>query len=149
MARHINDAGLSLIREFEGLRLEPYYDVAGKLTIGYGHLIRNGEKFDTITQAQAIELLKQDVLSTEVCVERWVRVSLTDNQFGALVCFAYNVGVTAFYKSSLLADLNGGHYDRVPAHLLSWDHAGGREVEGLKRRRTAEGNLWSTPDASA
>ncbi len=148
MARHINEAGLDLLCSFEGLRLEPYHDIVGKLTIGYGHLIRPGEKFDTITKEQAVNLMQGDLSPTENCVERFVHVTLTDHQFSALVCFAYNVGVGAFYKSSLLADLNAGHHDRVPALLLAWDHAGGKVVEGLERRRAAEGALWSTQDAA-
>lgn len=71
-----------------------------------------------------------------------VTVPLSQNQFDALVSFAFNVGATAFQGSTLLSVLNQGNYDDVPSQMLRWNRAGGRVLRGLTRRRTAEGELF-------
>lgn len=70
-------------------------------------------------------------------------VPVNDNQFSALVCFAFNVGLYAFSRSSLLHLLNRGWYAQVPAQLMRWTKAGGKEWDGLVRRRRDECALWS------
>lgn len=131
-------AGLAHLKTFEGLRLQPYQDVAGKWTIGYGHLIKAGEYFDTITEAQAAQLLNDDANTAEDAVNSLVKVPLTQSQFDALVSFVYNVGVGAFRRSTLLRLLNAGDYAGAAAQLPLWRNAGGRVVQGLVNRRAAE-----------
>lgn len=143
MARKINAAGVALLRSFEGEVLHVYKDEGGKDTIGIGHLIKPGEHFTTITHDEALTLLDQDVSPVELEVEKLVKVPLTDNQFSALVCFAFNVGCGALAGSTLLHELNVGLYARVPIRLAVWDHVDGAVSDGLKRRRAAEAALWT------
>lgn len=145
MPRPINQAGLDLVKHFEGLSLEAYRCPAGVLTIGYGHTqgVRDGER---ITEAEADELLARDLEYVGEHVERLMRVHLGDNQYAALCSWAFNVGIGAVIDSTLRELLNAGDYDAVPAQLIRWTKAtvGGRKVElpGLVRRRAAEVALW-------
>lgn len=138
--------GLLMIERFEGLRLEPYRDVAGKLTIGIGHLIKPHERFAKITVDEARALLAADCVRCEQAIERHVRHPLNQGQFDVLVSWAFNVGIGALADSTLVRELNDGHVERVPEQLLRWCKArvGGRVVvvEGLFRRRQAEAEAW-------
>lgn len=138
----INQAGLSLIKEFEGLRLEAYQDIVGVWTIGYGHTGPEVVKGKIITTAQAEELLAKDVEKFEVGVRKLVPPSCTTNQFSALVCFSYNVGLGALGKSTLLKKLVAGDITGAAEEFLKWNKAGGKEVAGLTRRRVAERSLF-------
>ena len=142
--RSVNDAGIIVLREFEGLRLEAYRCPAGVLTIGYGHT-RNVMEGLVIDHAQALRFLDEDVRDAEEAVEANVTVPLNDNQFSALVCFVFNLGETNFRGSTLLRLLNRGWYDQVPAQLMCWNRAGGEVMSGLTRRRAAEARLWDEP----
>ncbi|WP_208438397.1 lysozyme, partial [Bartonella vinsonii] len=96
-----------------------------------------------ITQKQAEEILCEDLKQFEKTVEEAVKVSLTDEQFAALVSFCYNVGTKAFCKSTLLKKLNKGDYESVPAELQRWNKIGGKPLKGLANRRAAEAGLWA------
>jgi len=137
----INASGLKLIKEFEGLRLKAYRCPAGVLTIGYGHTggVREGQ---VLTQEEAEELLKKDLLVFERGVRNYVKVPLTDNQFSALVSFSYNVGLGAFGKSTLLRKLNARDYNGAATEFAKWNKGGGKVLLGLTRRRTAEKELF-------
>lgn len=145
--RHINAAGLDLIREFEGCRLEAYKDAVGVWTIGYGSTGPHVRPGMVISQAKADRLLRADLERFEQGIEALVTVPLTDNEFAALVCWSYNVGLGAAESSTLIRVLNEGDYDAVPVELLRWNMAGGRVLNGLIRRRKAEAALWSTQPA--
>src|ERR1700722_5665933 len=142
--RRTNAAGIALIKNYEGLHLTPYLCPAKVWTIGYGHsrTVRAGMK---ITPDQADQLLDDDLRLAERAVQRLVTVPLNDNQFSALVSFAYNVGIANFESSPLLALLNRGWYEQVPAQLTRWDRGGGEPLGGLARRRAAEARLWNMP----
>ncbi|MDR3425303.1 MAG: lysozyme [Alphaproteobacteria bacterium] len=142
LTRQINQDGVDLIKEFEGLHLTPYLCPGKIWTIGYGHT-RTVCAGMRITQAQAEQLLDEDLSLYERAVVRLVTVPLSDNQFSALVCFVFNVGVGNFESSTLLKLLNRGWYEQVPAQLMRWNHAGGEVFGGLARRRAAEGRLWN------
>ena len=139
----INQAGIDLIKEFEGLSLKAYKCLAGKWTIGYGHTLIAKEGM-SITKEQAEDLLRTDLSYFEKSVERLVTVPLTDNEFSALVCFVFNIGVANFERSTLLKLLNRGWYEQVPAQLMRWNKVNGESVGGLSRRRSAEAKLWNT-----
>ena len=141
-ARRTNQDGIDLIKQFEGLHLTPYLCPGRIWTIGYGHTrtVRAGL---VITQAQADTMLDEDLRLFERAVLRLVRVPLSDNQFSALVCFAFNVGVGNLESSTLLKLLNRGWYEQVPAQLMRWNRANGEVYGGLSRRRAAEGRLWN------
>jgi len=139
-----NQAGLDLIKEFEGLHLTPYLCPAKIWTIGYGHT-RTVSAGMRITPEQAEDLLKDDLGLAERGVARLVAVQLNENQFSALVSFAFNIGLGNFERSTLLQLLNRGWFEQVPTQLLRWNRVNGEVMGGLSRRRSAEGALWATP----
>lgn len=139
--RHINQAGLDLIKEFEGLELEAYLCPAGVWTIGYGST-DGVQRGDRITAAEAENLLRKDVDRFESAVAEMVKVALSDNQFAALVSFAFNCGSEALRGSTLLRLLNTGDYQGAAAQFLRWTRAGETELPGLVRRRNAERELF-------
>jgi lysozyme len=102
----ISQNGLDLIKQHEAFRAEPYLCPARKLTIGYGHVILPGEKFTSITSQQAEELLCKDVALTEICINKYVKAPLTQNQFDALASFIFNIGRRNFLTSTMLKELN-------------------------------------------
>jgi lysozyme len=133
----INAAGLQLIESFEGLRLQSYQDSVGVWTIGYGHTlgVKAGQ---TITQQQAQAFLQQDLGVAETAVNK-LGLTLTDNQFAALVSFTFNLGAGNLNKL-----MNQG-LAAAPDRILLFDHAGGKQLPGLTRRRQAERALFLTP----
>ncbi|MFC4728142.1 glycoside hydrolase family protein [Coralloluteibacterium thermophilus] len=138
----ISDAGIDLIKGFEGLRLTSYQDSAGVWTIGYGHTGPEVGPGQTITQAQAEALLRQDVGWAENAVRNNVQVPLGQGQFDALVSFTFNVGAGAFGGSTLLQKLNAGDYAGAQNEFGRWIHAGGQVLPGLVNRRAAEAELF-------
>lgn len=140
--RKTNQAGVDLIKGFEGLRLAPYKDPVGLLTVGYGHLVKPGEQFGTLTEAEAEDLLRNDLRDAESAVERLVKVPLTDNQHAALVSFTFNCGGGNLEKSTLLKKLNAKDYAGAGFEFLKWNKAGGKILAGLVRRRRAEMELF-------
>jgi lysozyme len=136
-----SEAGITLIKNFEGFSAKAYKCPAGKITIGYGHTAPELTMKDTITRARAEEILKSDVKWAEAAVNK-VTVPLTQNQFDALVALVFNIGAAAFAKSTLLKLLNKGQYDSVPAQLARWNKIGKESSPGLTRRRQAEADMW-------
>ena len=143
---NISSNGLALVKEFEGLRLTSYKCPANVWTIGYGHTSAAGDpkvKAEmVITKEEADQILKRDMDQYEEGVRRLVKVKINQGQFDALVDFAYNAGVGALEKSTLLKKVNAGKFSEVPAEFMKWTKGGGRELPGLVRRRRAEVKLW-------
>jgi lysozyme len=137
-----SENGISLIKGFEGFSSKPYPDVAGFLTIGYGHKINPGELFAEITEDQGEALLRTDLRSTEVAVNELVSVSLTQNQFDALVSFTFNLGRGRLAESTLLKLLNSGNYDGAAGQFERWAFVGLTKNAALVRRRQAEQTLF-------
>ncbi len=154
MARNINKPGVDLVKEMEGFYPDAYRCPAGVWTIGYGHTagVSPGQK---VTKQQAEQLLREDLDGSAAAVERLISVPLTDNQFAALVSFTFNVGEGNLATSTLRRKLNTGDYNAVPSQLSVWvmatDPATGkkRPLNGLVRRRAAEGQLWLKPEGAA
>jgi lysozyme len=143
-----NDAGINLIKEFEGLRTTAYRDVAGIWTVGYGH-IRDVVEGMVVSVERAVGLLKDDLKATEEGVTRAIgNVPTTPNQFAAMVALAFNIGVNAFKNSTVLREHLAGNNDQSAQAFLMWDKAtiNGKltPVAGLKRRREAEAELYMT-----
>lgn len=137
--RHVTQEGIGLIKRFEGFSPTVYICPAGYPTIGYGHLVREAEKYEQgITQAEAEELLCRDVHAAESAVLRLIAVPLTDGQFDALVSFTFNLGAGALQRSTLRRKVNRKAHSEVPEQFMRWVWAGGRRLPGLARRRTAE-----------
>ena len=143
-----SENGLALIRSFEGLRLNAYKCLAGVVTIGYG--TTKGVKMgDSVTKAEAESMLCDDVQRFVDHIEALVTVPLNQNHIDALASFVYNVGPTAFAKSTLLKYLNAGLYKDAAGQFLRWNRAANNVVAGLTRRRVAEKALFETPECSA
>ncbi|NJO76842.1 MAG: lysozyme [Leptolyngbyaceae cyanobacterium RM1_406_9] len=134
-----------MIKRFEGFRTQAYICPAGVPTIGYGSTlgVRMG---DRITQQGAEELLQRDLVRFEQAVSDAVKVPLTSNQYSALVSFAFNVGIGAFQRSTLLKLLNQRNYQGAADQLLLWNKGGGRVLQGLVNRRQAERALFLKRD---
>jgi len=138
--------GLDFIQRHEGYSGTVYNDSAGYPTIGYGHLIKAGEDFSNgITPDQASQLLSQDTQTAVNAVNGKVTGNLSQTQFDALVDFTFNLGGGALGQSTLLKNINSGN-DVVIENFTDWDHAGGKVVAGLTKRRTDEFNLFSNGD---
>lgn len=137
-----SDAGLGLIKQFEGCRLDAYMPTPDDVpTIGYGHTL--GVKMgDTCTQEQATEWLRADVAGAERCANNSVAVALTQSQFDALVSFVFNLGCGALRSSTLLKLLNQGDDAGAALQFGRWNHQGNKELAGLTRRRAAETELF-------
>lgn len=136
--------GLGLIQQFEGCKLSAYLCPAGVWTIGWGRTI-NVKRGDSCTQAQADAWLVQEYDAFERKVRALIKVAVTPNQLGALVSFAYNVGVGALQFSTLLRLLNQGDHAGAAAQFARWNKAGGKTLAGLTRRRKAEADLFVQP----
>jgi lysozyme len=138
------EAGIDLIKQFEGLRLRAYPDPgSGRApwTIGYG-TTRGVRPGMVITKAQAEEMLRRDLREIEEAVNDLVTVEISQSMFDALMSFAYNVGVGNLRRSTLLRKLNQGDLEGAADQLLRWNRARGRVLPGLTRRRIAERDLF-------
>lgn len=140
----ISDAGLELVKEFEGCRLEAYPDPgsgAEPWTIGYGHTgdVHPG---DACNQQQADEWLLQDLTYSEAAVNYLVKVPLTQGQFDALVSFVFNCGQMAFGNSTMLRMINAGDMDDASEQFARWNKGPNGPMAGLTRRRAAEQALF-------
>ena len=138
---NISEEGKSLIKKFEGCKLEAYLDAVNVPTIAYGRT-KNVKMGDVCTQEQAEEWLDEELHEYEGYVKDQVNVNLEQYQFDALVSWVYNLGPTNLSKSTLLKVLNDGKYNDVPAQIRRWNKAGGNVLEGLTRRREAEALLF-------
>jgi lysozyme len=149
----LSEHGYKVIKNFEGLRLTAYRDVAGVWTIGYGSTryhdgkkIKPGDKLVSETQADA--LFKNTLGQYESAVNEFVKAPISQNQFDALVSFAYNEGTSALEKASLLSELNLKNYAAAAAHFLAWDKITdpktGKKVicDTLAQRRKEESQLF-------
>jgi lysozyme len=159
-------AGLALLKAFERCSLHTYDDADprclpielgdrwhGVLTIAWGHVGLEARPGATLTQAQADALLAADLAVRVDAVRRLVTGRISDNQFSALCCLAFNIGLTAFAGSSALHLANNFGTADVPAHIALWNKS---EIDGqlvvspgLVSRRAAECALWALPDNGA
>jgi len=145
--RKTNQAGIELIKSFEGLELKAYPDPGtggDPWTIGYGHTGPEVVKGNTITKEEAERLLRQDLDKFEQAVEKLITVPLTDNQFAALVSFAYNCGPRNLENSTLRKKLQARDYAGAAEQFKVWVKAAGKTLPGLVRRRNAESQLFLT-----
>lgn len=138
------EKGIQLICQFEGLRLERYRDAVGLWTIGYGHLILKNElnKLLKVTTGEAKGLLRKDLKRTEQGVSKMLTYTATQNQYDALVSFAFNLGAGNLKKSTLLKKFNAGDIQGAALEFKKWNKAGGKVLTGLTRRRDAEMKLF-------
>lgn len=133
--------GLSLIKDFEGLRLGAYKCPAGVWTIGYGHTrgVRQGQ---TITEAQADGYLVEDIGPIERMLNS-LGINFRQEQFDALVSWIFNLGAGNFNSSTMKKYIVSDRADEeITDQIVKWVNASGRPLTGLKKRRVAEANMW-------
>lgn len=145
----LNKASLDLIKRWEGCKLKAYKCSAGVWTVGYG-LTTNAGLIEvgpdtTITQEEADWYLEKTIENFLAEIKPAITAPINENELGAFTSLAYNIGPTAFRKSSALRHFNAGNKDRVPTSIRMWRKAGGKVVKGLVNRREAEVDLFLTP----
>jgi lysozyme len=143
----INQKGIDLLHEFEGCRLESYLCPAKAWTIGWGNTrYEDGssvKKGDVITRERADELFLKILEIFENGVSKRVKLPINENQFSALVCFSYNVGLGNFGNSTLLKLINEDPGNpEIRNQFMRWSRANGQVLNGLTRRRKAEADLY-------
>ena len=163
---NMSNNGINMLKRLEGSVKQSgqhvvYDDKTGKTinangplpkgaTIGYGHLIKNGEDFrNGISEAKATELLRADIAIAERAVQDNITVPLSQNQFDALVMFAYNIGARNFANSTVVKYINNPKfickkYPTLSSAWHAWNKSGGCVMLGLDRRRDAELKLFYT-----
>ena len=163
---NISNNGIEILKKLEGSVIRAgkhviYNDQTGMpvapnaplpcgATIGYGHLIKYGEDFtDGIDEHHATELLRHDIVCAENAVRTNITIPLTQNQFDALVIFAYNIGIKNFARSTVAKYINdplfhSATYTNLDSAWRAWCKSGGRVMPGLARRRDVELKLFHT-----
>lgn len=146
----INQATVDLVKRFEGLRLTAYRDSVGVWTIGYGTTAAAGvgirpEAGMRITEDEAETYLRRGLEKFAAQIEGGITAPVNENQFGAMLSLAYNIGPNAFLESTLLRKFNAGDVAGAAFEFARWNKAGGKVLEGLVRRRTAERALFLAP----
>ena len=143
---------IDFISAWEGCCLKPYEDVAGKWTVGYGHLLHPDEDRDPITQQEAVEILSFDLSLTADSVDALVDRDLEAHQFDALISLVFNIGAGAFKGSTLRNMLNMGFIAHAASQFERWNKARivGKlvPVAGLTKRRKAEKAIFLNADYS-
>jgi lysozyme len=139
--KRMSPAGLTLIKNAEGLELKAYQDTGGVWTIGYGHTGPDVKPGMAITPAQAEALLIEDIAEAEADVRRLFPIT-TQNQFDALASFTFNLGAGQVAESTLRRLHNEGDYAGAKAQFARWRFDNGRELKGLVARRAAEAQLY-------
>ena len=145
-AYDLTSDGIALIMYFEEFAPGIYICPGGWPTIGYGHVVRDGEQdgyADGIDEATAEALLRRDVETAERATLRLIGVPLEDGQFDALTSFTVNLGAGALQRSTLRRKVNREEHDAVPREFRRWVWAGGRKLKGLVRRREAEAAFYA------
>lgn len=143
----LDSNGYKLIQGFEGLELNAYKDSAGIPTIGYGNItyidgsrVKMGDK---ITQEKADEIFKYYADKFANQVDAVVTATVNQNQFNAMVSLAYNIGIGAFSKSTLLKKVNSNSCDTsIKTEFMKWVNAGGKKIQGLVNRREKEAQVY-------
>ena len=145
----VSKEGIALIKRYEGYKTTPYRCAAGKITVGYGHVIGNGLQLPdewnrNFSMEEVDGILRDDLNRFERGVERYCPVKLTQGQFDALVSFSFNLGLGVLQRSTLRQKINRGDADAAKV-ILKYNMAGGRILKGLTRRRIAEYRLFTAP----
>lgn len=148
----VSDAIVDVIKYYEGFSATPYQDEVGVLTLGYGMTGEEIEGISEVTEEQATQMLKDWIERKYAPVIKQdldsKNVSLSQNQFDALVCMAYNVGTGGVLGSTLYKNICAGirDIDTITANFTVWSKAGGQTLLGLLRRRKTEANIFLTGD---
>lgn len=147
----VSDECIDFIKSWEGYFADPYIDCVGVKTLGYGMTGEEIEGIESVTEEQATSMLKEwinrkyaPVIKSDLDNKG---VALTQNQFDALVSFAYNCGTGGLLNSTLYKRICQGVRDNsLIANFQAWSNGGGQRIEGLYRRRTKEANMFLNAD---
>lgn len=144
---NVNSATLALIKEFEGCKLTAYKDAVGIWTIGHGTTAAAGLGITpkagmTISQDEADRLLLAGLDKFGASIRPAITAPINENEWGAFLSLAYNIGPSAFKKSSALRKFNAGDKAGAASAIMLWNKAGGKVLKGLVRRREAERALF-------
>lgn len=140
-----NAAGIDLIKKWEGLRTNPYQDIGGVWTVGYGHTGYNAKTPVTIQKAN--ELLNADISIVESALNSELpECSINANQFSAIVSLMFNVGISRISPSALMHYVKKSQYDMAAKEFLHWNHVRGIVILGLSKRRQEEKELFEKED---
>jgi lysozyme len=137
----VGKAAYTGLKKWEGFKPVVYADLGGNGTIGYGHRTKAVAP-TRITKAQADRLLQNDALRALSCLRSHVKIRLVQCEVDALIMLVFNIGCQAFADSHLLQALNRKDFTALHHEWMRWDHAGGKEVDGLKNRRAYEWSLF-------
>lgn len=143
----MNEAGIILLKKYEGCKLKAYFDVSG-FAIGYGHHGPDIEANTVWTQEMADKALDDDLAEYGKELDHMLMAPVTENQYSALLDFVYNLGPGSLHKSHLLQYLNDGDANQAAGQFLRWDLVDGQPNTALLERRMDEKALFLTPDKS-
>lgn len=145
----LGQKGRDLIKSFEQLRLKAYRNFAGEpWTIGWGHTGKDVTESSVCTSDHADLWFECDIARPERAVNLMVKAYISQNEFDALVSFAYNVGIGAEAHSTLMRLFNSNDFEGAANEFLKWDHDNGVVVPGLARRRAAERALFLSTEVT-
>jgi len=145
---HINEAGLAIIKSFEGWSSSVYH-CGARWTIGWGSTYdrdrnRVTPNHPNIDKTEGELLLRQEVRHSEGAIKRLIKVPINENQFSSLVSFCYNVGSGNLQNSTLRMKINRGDFEGAAAEFPKWRRSAGKILKGLVRRRASERMLFET-----
>lgn len=138
----VSTTGIRLILRFETWQHKAYDDGYGYWSIGVGHTGTKPKPGTIITSEQVWVLFVNDLAAVEECINDVVNVPLNANEFDALVSFVFNVGTTAFKKSTLLKKLNANDRSGAAKQFERWCMVKGKVSQGLLKRRKLERQLF-------
>ncbi len=149
----VNQATVDLIKKWEGFKAKAYFDTIANppiWTIGYGTTARAGVGIEpragmVITEQEAAGYLKKTIDKFAQTIRPNIKRPINENEFGAFVSLAYNIGPSAFAKSSALRLFNEGKRQEAADAILMWNKAGGKVVKGLVNRRNEERTFFLSP----
>jgi len=141
----VSQRGVDLIKKFESFEPEAYPDTGGVPTVGWGFTYIYGRPVtleDTVTLDEANTILDENISAIEKTLNKYVKVQLNQNQIDSLISFVYNIGSGEFSRSTLLALLNRGEYDKIPEQIKRWHFDNGVSINGLVNRRELEAKIF-------
>ncbi|WP_039904868.1 lysozyme [Acetobacter tropicalis] len=133
---------VELVAEFEGFKAEAYQDIGGVWTCGYGTTGPDIHKGTTFTKEEALQRLSETLQSIWNQIEQKTSIALTSKQMEALSSFAYNLGTSALFKSTLWKYLEEGEIEQAAQEFPKWSHVNGKVITGLLKRRVKEQELF-------
>jgi|TARA_R100001086_G_scaffold90209_3_gene44418 lysozyme len=142
----INEAGLEILKSFEGWRPNVYH-CGARWTIGWGSTYDlNGDRITPnhpdIDEVEGEALLRQEIRHVERTITRVVKAPLNENQFSALCSFTYNVGSGNFFRSTMRQKISRLDYEGAADEFPKWRRSVGKILPGLVRRRISERALF-------